>query len=106
MRRSSHNRDAIGATVFVYAEGRRLSGEIQSGTSFLSQNDSRVHFGLAKLSRYNAIEVLWPGGTRERFGGGDANRIVRLTEGTGKPVEASASLRTGKIRTGLTLNHQ
>ncbi len=77
------NRDAIGARVFVYAEGRQISAEIQSGTSFLSQNDSRLHFGLARAKRYDHIEVLWPGGTRERFGGGEANRIVLLKEGLG-----------------------
>ncbi|HMJ24115.1 MAG TPA: CRTAC1 family protein, partial [Terriglobales bacterium] len=45
------NRDAIGARVFVYAGGRCISGEIQSGTSFLSQSDSRLHFGLAQAKR-------------------------------------------------------
>jgi hypothetical protein len=81
------NRDAIGARVFVYVDGRRISGEIQSGTSFLSQNDSRLHFGLNHSKRYDHIEVLWPGGMRERFDGGDANRIVLLKEGTGVGAE-------------------
>lgn len=80
------NRDAIGARVFVYVNGRCISGEIQSGASFLSQNDSRLHFGLAHARRYDRIEVLWPGGMRERFGGGDANRIVALKEGSGTIV--------------------
>jgi hypothetical protein len=81
------NRDAIGARVFVYVEGRRISGEIQSGTSFLSQNDSRLHFGLAHAKRYDHIEVLWPGGVRERFGGGEANRVALLKEGGGIGTE-------------------
>jgi enediyne biosynthesis protein E4 len=85
------NRDAIGARVFVYVEGHRLSGEIQSGTSFLSQNDSRLHFGLAHATRCERIEVLWPGGERERFSGGDANRIVLLKEGSGMPVPQSTA---------------
>ncbi len=80
------NRDAIGARVFVYVDGRCISGEIQSGTSFLSQNDSRLHFGLAHAKRYDHIEVLWPGGRRERFSGGDANRIVAVKEGSGTIV--------------------
>jgi enediyne biosynthesis protein E4 len=81
------NRDAIGARVFVYVGGRRISGEIQGGTSFLSQSDTRLHFGLDRDSRYDKIEVLWPGGVRERFPGGEGNRIVMLKEGGGKPVE-------------------
>ncbi|MGI9072590.1 MAG: CRTAC1 family protein [Bryobacteraceae bacterium] len=80
------NRDAIGARVFVYLGGRRLSGEVQSGTSFLSQNDSRLHFGLDSDGRYDHIEVLWPGSTRERFDGGNANRLVLLKQGGGKLI--------------------
>jgi enediyne biosynthesis protein E4 len=78
------NRDALGARVYVHASGRRLSGEIQSGASFISQNDSRVHLGVGDEARYDRIEVLWPGGNREIFPGGAANRIVTLTQGTGR----------------------
>jgi len=78
------NRDAIGARVFVTAQGRRQSAEVQTGTSFLSQNDPRQHFGLGDAQTYDAIEVLWPGGSRESFPGGKVNRIVPLKQGTGK----------------------
>jgi hypothetical protein len=77
------NRDAIGARVYVYVGKRRVSGEIQTGTSFLSQNDPRVHAGLADNTSYESIEVQWPGGKREAFPGGKANQIVTLKEGTG-----------------------
>jgi len=82
----SCNRDAIGARVYVCSPGRRLSGEIQTGTSYISQNDSRLHFGMADAASYERIEVLWPGGKRELFPGGKVNRIVALRQGTGKPV--------------------
>ena len=81
------NRDAIGARVYVYAGGRRLGGELQSGTSYLSQNDSRLHFGLADAAAYDRIEVAWPGGKREQFRGGRSNRIVTLRQGAGAPVQ-------------------
>jgi hypothetical protein len=88
------NRDAIGARVFVYVDGRRISGEIQSGTGFLSQNESRLHFGLAHFKTYDHIEVLWPGGVRERFNGGNANRVVVVKEGSGTSVsQPTATLR-------------
>ncbi len=83
------NRDAIGARAYVYVGGRHVSGEVQSGTSFLSQNDPRVHIGLADETSYHRIEVQWPGGQREVFPGGKANQIVVLKQGTGSPVEAS-----------------
>ena len=52
------NRDAVGARAYVYMGPRRLSGEVQTGASFLSQNDSRLHYGLASSDRYDRIE--WP----------------------------------------------
>lgn len=85
------NRDAIGARVIVQAGDRRLVDEIQGGASFISQNDSRLHFGLGERAHYEAIDVRWPGGGRERFEGGQANEIRVLTQGTGKRVEEPAS---------------
>ena len=78
------NRDAIGARVTVHAGGRKLSSEVQTGSSYLSQNDPRLHFGLDRAAAYDRIEVQWPGGTRETFPGGAANRMVKLKQGTGR----------------------
>jgi hypothetical protein len=83
------NRDAVGARVYVYVDGRRLSAEVQTGTSYLSQDDSRQHFGLADAWAYDRIEVQWPGGVRESFAGGKANQIVVLKQGTGKTAQAT-----------------
>ncbi len=80
------NRGAVGARVYVYSGGRRLSGEVQTGTSFISQNDPRLHFGLADSKAYDRIEVQWPGGAREKFPGGKANTIVTLKQGAGSPA--------------------
>ena len=77
------NRDAIGSRVMVVAGGKRLSGEVQSGASYLSHNDHRLHVGLGAARRYDRIEVQWLGGAREVFPGGEGNRIVLLKEGTG-----------------------
>jgi hypothetical protein len=84
------NRDAVGARVSVHAGGRRISGEVQTGSSYVSQNDPRLHFGLADDARYDRIEVAWPGGNREAFPAGAANRILVLEQGTGTPAPAVA----------------
>jgi enediyne biosynthesis protein E4 len=84
------NRDAIGARVAVLAGGRRISGEVQTGSSYISQNDGRVHLGLAASQTYDRIEVTWPGGSREHFPGGRSDRVVALTQGTGSPVPRKA----------------
>ena len=65
------------------AERSASSGEVQSGTSYISQNDARLHFGLADDAAYERIEVKWPGGMKEMFPGGKANTIVTLTQGQG-----------------------
>jgi enediyne biosynthesis protein E4 len=85
----SVNKDAIGARVSVHAAGRRISGEVQSGSSYISQNDARVHVGLGASGTYDRIEVLWPDGGREQFAGGKADRVVTLTQGTGTRVSAA-----------------
>jgi hypothetical protein len=81
------NRDAIGARVHVFVGNRKISGEIQTGTSFLSQNDPRVHVGLGDDTTYQRIEVDWPGGATETFPGGKANQILVLTQGTGSAAK-------------------
>src|SRR5262249_30154801 len=80
------NRDAIGARAYVFVGDRKLSGEVQSGSSFLSQNDSRLHFGLGDDTGYKRIEVQWPGGEREAFAAGAGNRIVTVEQGKGTRV--------------------
>ena len=76
--------DAIGATVYVTANGMRQRGDVLSGGSYLSSNDFRSHFGLGSATTADAIEVHWPGGKVEHFTVPGIDRIVTLTEGTGK----------------------
>lgn len=90
---SRSNRDALGTRIAVTVGSRRVSGEVQGGSSFLSQNDARVHIGLGDDGRYDRIEVQWPSGERERFPGGAANQIVTITEGQGVPVSTAGTRR-------------
>lgn len=76
-------RDAIGAELTVVAAGQRYLRLIQPGYSFLSSSDLRAHFGLGTATRFDAIEVRWPDGRRERFPGGEANRQLELRRGEG-----------------------
>jgi len=50
----------------------------------------RIHVGLAKSETYDRIEVQWPGGAREQFPGGKADRVVTLTEGQGTGIAPRA----------------
>ena len=77
------NRSAIGATVTLTSGRLRQTAAVLSQSSFLSQNDRRLHFGLGPATRYEGVTVRWPSGLVENFPGGPADRFLRLIEGSG-----------------------
>jgi enediyne biosynthesis protein E4 len=79
-------RDAIGATVYLTAGGKKQRGDVFSGGSFASTHDPRVHFGLGDATTIDSIEIHWPSGMKERFATVNVDRIVTLTEGQGTRV--------------------
>src|SRR4029077_11797690 len=54
------NRSAIGARVTLTTGARKQTMEVQSGSSFLSQSDLRLHFGLGRAKIVDKIEIRWP----------------------------------------------
>jgi hypothetical protein len=79
-------RDALGARLTVRAGERRFVRSAHPAGSYLSSGDPRAHFGLGAARAYDAIDVVWPDGTRETFPGGEAGREVTLVRGGGKPA--------------------
>ena len=77
------NRSAIGARVRCVAPDLRLEDEVRGGGSYISQNDLRVHFGLGRATRVEAVLVRWPSGAVERWSDLAADQILTLKEGTG-----------------------
>jgi hypothetical protein len=77
-------RDAVGATVYLTANGMKQREDVISGGSYLSTNDPRPHFGLGQATTVDALEVHWPSGKVEKFAIPNVDRIVTLTEGQGK----------------------
>jgi hypothetical protein len=78
------NRSAIGATVTIEAGGRRQTLPVLSQSSFLSQNDARLHFGLDSADRVEKIRVAWPAGLAEEFGSVASGHLYVLVEGAGE----------------------
>jgi hypothetical protein len=74
------NTDAIGAVVRVKAGRLSLMRIVQSGTSYLSQDDMRRHFGLGREAQADSLEVLWPDGTTTRLENVKANRLVEIKQ--------------------------
>jgi ASPIC and UnbV/FG-GAP-like repeat len=70
-------RFAPGAVVTAtLPDGRRLVREIHAGSSYLSSEDPRVHFGLGEATRLRELTVRYPGGRTTRLTGVAADRIV------------------------------
>jgi predicted nucleotidyltransferase len=62
------NRLAFGAWVGVERTGKKtLWRRVKSDGSYLSANDTRLHFGLGETTKVDAVVVQWPDGERERF---------------------------------------
>ena len=76
------NRSAIGARVYCVTGKRKQMDEVRSGGSYISQNDLRIHFGLAKAETAD-IEIHWPSGQVDKLPALAANRIYTVVEGKG-----------------------
>jgi len=74
------NPRAIGAKVTLEAGGLRQTRVVASGSSYLSQNDTRVHFGLGSRTRLDRVEVRWPDGRVTAVSDPKPDRIVDVTE--------------------------
>ena len=88
------NRSAIGARVTVRAGDLVQTAEHRSGGSYLSHNDTRLHFGLEERTRVDSVEVRWPNGAIQRFTALPADTFVRIIEG----VNAPETLRRVSVR--------
>jgi hypothetical protein len=76
------NRSAIGARVTVRYSGKVQAKEVLSQASYLSVNDSRLHFGLGAATIAD-VEIRWPLGQVEKLTGVPADRLIHVTEGQG-----------------------
>jgi hypothetical protein len=81
-------RDAIGATLYLNANGMRQRADIFSGGSFASTSDMRPHFGLGSATKVDSLEIHWPSGTVEQFAVPEIDRIITIKEGQGKSIAA------------------
>jgi enediyne biosynthesis protein E4 len=92
------NRLAIGARVKLVAAGITQTDEVRSGSSYLSQNDMRLHFGLGKAAKVDELEIRWPSGKTETIKGLAADKFYALLEGEGVvPAEkVRPQKKTGK----------
>ena len=83
LRGTTSNRDAIGARVRVFAGKDRLSRTVKTGSSYLSQSELPLTFGLGTHVKADRIVVEWPSGKVEELKNVAAGRAYTITEGRG-----------------------
>ena len=89
LRGTRSNRDAIGATVRLYAGGERFSRLVRSGSSYLSQSELPVTFGVGRRDRIERAVILWPSGREEEYKNLRAGRRYVCIEGEGIREESA-----------------
>jgi enediyne biosynthesis protein E4 len=85
------NRDGIGAVVRVESAGGKQWSVVRSGSSYASQSDLALTFGLAKDPTVTAIDVEWPSGTKDHITNIKANQFITVEEGRGVVLQTPAA---------------
>lgn len=80
LRGTKSNRDAIGATVRLYNGGEMQSRTVEGGSSYLSQSELPVTFGLGGRDRVERVVVDWPSGGTQEFKNLAAGKAYQVTE--------------------------
>jgi len=74
---------AIGAKVILIAGGKKRVMVNQWTTSYLANNDPRVHFGLGTDKKIDLLEIRWSDGKKEVYNNIDPDRYITIMEGKG-----------------------
>jgi hypothetical protein len=77
------NRDGIGAVVRVVFGKDTQSKMVHSGSSYLSQSELTLTFGLGTASKADTIEVQWPSGQVDKLSNINAGQAITVEEGKG-----------------------
>jgi len=84
------NRQAIGSRVVAEVAGRKQLREVHSGTGYISQDDTRLHFGLGRGEQVDHLAVRWPDGREEIVENIAGNRMITIAYGQGIVSEGFA----------------
>lgn len=74
------NRDGFGSQVRVIAGGKTLCAEARCPTTYVSQHDSRLHFGLGPNRAVERIEIRWPNGESQSLADIPADRVMKIRQ--------------------------
>jgi hypothetical protein len=90
------NRDGIGAVVRVTSGADKQTKTLRSGSSYLSQSELVLTFGLGGQGKADWVEIEWPSGLVDRLTNVSAGQTVTVQEGKGVVAGRAYGLRAGK----------
>ncbi len=77
------NRDGIGASLKLTADGFVHVEQVKGGMSYMSASDPRILFGLGRRTKIDSLEITWPSGQVDRLANLPADKIIAVKEGVG-----------------------
>ena len=77
------NRDGIGASLKIFHNGSIQSRLVKGGSSYLSQSELPVTFGVGKQDKINRVVIQWPSGRTEEYKDLTTGRAYECVEGKG-----------------------
>lgn len=77
------NRDGLGTVVKVTTASGTQWQTVHSGSSYCSQAELALTFGLGKDEKVKVVELIWPSGAKQRFTDVGGNREIVVEEGKG-----------------------
>src|SRR5262249_17016758 len=77
------NRDGVGASLKLTAEGVTHVEQVKGGMSYMSASDPRILFGLGKRKKVDLLEITWPSGQIDKLTDVPIDKIIAVKEGTG-----------------------
>jgi hypothetical protein len=67
----------------VTTDGKKQILVNQWGTTYLANNDPRMHIGLGREIKIDLLEITWPDGSKERYNNIDCDRYISIKQGKG-----------------------
>src|SRR4051812_12208136 len=86
---SKSNRDGIGAVVRIESRSGKQWNMIRSGSSYCSQSDLALTFGLGQDTSVTSLEIEWPSGTKQKLTNISANQSITVDEARGIVAKTS-----------------
>lgn len=78
---SSSNRDGIGSMIELFIGNRKFSRRVRTGSSYLSQSEKVVTFGIGEAGSVDSLVIQWPSGVIDSFSQVAPNQELLIFEG-------------------------